>query len=301
MQTSMMDQKKQILRDIYDILVQIRYPNITTATVVNIEKTILEGVNRISLLSWLLTESDEKIAAELQKLKGPDLEAKLVQYYSNIGLCKDKDVLLGNCKLEEQLSTLNLLLEFIKVMLVESSNDENVKVESIDDILQILNYDSSGAKLSVTDPKLDYSKSLKYFDDIQKVLDDHQNLSSYSESDKEQSMEEIESSLEEEKEAMSEDDRNAMLTSEETKFLEAFSLDSLPVAKEKSINALYSMDLDIKDLYTNFSSLTQFLRAKHEISDITIPDGIEKMTTPLTKVIEDILISTEAIINMDHL
>ncbi|XP_076282489.1 uncharacterized protein LOC143209985 [Lasioglossum baleicum] len=295
----MMDQKKQTLSNIYDTLVQIRYPNITTATVENIEITILNGGNRIALLSWILTETDEKIAAELQKLKGPDLEAKLVQYYLKIGLCNDKDVLLGNCTLAEQLPTLNLLLEFIKTMLVKSSNDEDVKVVSIDEILQVLNDDSSDAILSVTDPKLDYSKSLKYFDNIQKVLDEHQNLSSHSEGDEEQSMEEIEVSLEEEKEAISENDRNAMLTSETMKFLEAFSLDSLPVAKEKSINTLYSMDSDIKDLYSNFSSLTEFLRARDEISD-TVIDGIEKMETPLTKVIEDILISTEAIMNMHN-
>ncbi|XP_076661235.1 uncharacterized protein LOC143365187 [Halictus rubicundus] len=299
-----MDQKKQTLSNIYVTLVQMRYPNITTATAENIEITILKGGNRISLLSWLLTEIDEKIAVELQKLKGSDLEDKLVQYYSKIGICNDKDVLLGNCILQEQLPTLNLLLDFMKLMhncqnIVESSNDEDVKVESIDDVLQVLkSHVSSDKILSVIDPKLNYSNSLKYFDDIQKVLDEYQSSSSYSEDHKEQSMEEIESPLKEEKEVISENDRDAMFTSEIIKLLEAFSLDSLPVAKEKSINTLYSMNSDIQDVYSNFFSLTQFLRAKDEICNTTIPDGIEKITTPLNKVIEDILISAEAIMNI---
>ncbi|XP_078039240.1 uncharacterized protein LOC144471239 [Augochlora pura] len=294
----MMDHKRELLTDIYNTLVQIRYPNITTATIENMEITILKGDNRISLLSWLLTKKCEKIAAELQTLKGSDLEARLVQYYCKIGICNDKDILLGNCTLEEQRSTLNLILDYMKLMFIESSNDKDSKLDSIDDISQVLNDESSDRMLAIIKPKLDYSEALQYFDDIKSVLNEHPDSSSSIESDKDHSVKEIESLLKVNEEVTSENDRDAIFFSENTKFLDAFSMQSLPVAKEKCIKSLYSMDSDIADLYSNFSSLTQFLKAKHEICNTTIPTGLEKMTTPLTKIIGDILNCTDTITNI---
>ncbi|XP_033331701.2 HAUS augmin-like complex subunit 7 [Megalopta genalis] len=293
-----MNHKRELLTDIYNTLVQIRYPNITTATIENMEITILTGENRISLLSWLLARKCEKISAELQTLKGSDLEARLVQYYCKIGICNDKDILLGNCSPQEQHSTLNLILDYMKSMFVESSNDTDTKVEPIDDILQVLNDESSDRMLAIVKPKLNYVESLQYFDDIKKVLNEYTNSSSSTESDKEHSIEEIELPLKVNEDVTSENDRNAMFTSENTKFLDAFSVESLPVVKEKSIKSLYSMDSDIEDLYSNFSSLKQFLKAKDEICNTTVPDGIEKMTTPLNKIIVDILTSTGTIMNI---
>lgn len=69
-----MDDIEETMSDIYNTLVQIRYPKITTATVKNLELTVLKGQNRISLLSWLLCEKSSSIAASLEKLKGPTLE-----------------------------------------------------------------------------------------------------------------------------------------------------------------------------------------------------------------------------------
>nr|XP_033331701.1 uncharacterized protein LOC117223506 [Megalopta genalis] len=293
-----MNHKRELLTDIYNTLVQIRYPNITTATIENMEITILTGENRISLLSWLLARKCEKISAELQTLKGSDLEARLVQYYCKIGICNDKDILLGNCSPQEQHSTLNLILDYMKSMFVESSNDTDTKVEPIDDILQVLNDESSDRMLAIVKPKLNYVESLQYFDNIKKVLNEYTNSSSSTESDKEHSIEEIELPLKVNEDVTSENDRNVMFTSENTKFVDAFSVESLPVVKEKSIKSLYSMDSDIEDLYSNFSSLKQFLKAKDEICNTTVPDGIEKMTTPLNKIIVDILTSTGTIMNI---
>ena len=61
-----MDDTEETISDIYNTLVQIRYPKITTATVKDVESTILKGQNRISLLSWLLCEQSSSIAATLE-------------------------------------------------------------------------------------------------------------------------------------------------------------------------------------------------------------------------------------------
>ncbi|XP_076234168.1 uncharacterized protein LOC143179055 isoform X2 [Calliopsis andreniformis] len=84
----------QLVFDIYNILVQIRYPKITTVTVKDVELVLLKGENRISLLSWLLSKKFSSIANELEKLEGQVLEDKLYEYYSGIGVCANKKFLL---------------------------------------------------------------------------------------------------------------------------------------------------------------------------------------------------------------
>ncbi|XP_015429687.1 PREDICTED: uncharacterized protein LOC107186356 [Dufourea novaeangliae] len=266
-----MDEKKEILSNIYNTLVQVRYPCITTVTTENIEEKILQGGNRISS-DLLITE-------------------KLLQYYSNIGICNDKDLLLGKCTLQEQFPTLRVLLNFAKFMYIESSDGEYTKKESIDDILQVFSNEDLNTMTSIIEPKLNYSESLKYFDELKKFLDEHQNLNSNSECEKEGNAngDELQGIKK-----ISEGDRDLLFDSENKKFLEAFStIDSWPTAKEESINSLYSMDSDMKDIYSNFSSLIQFLKTKNEICNSVIPEGLEKMITPLNEIIEDTLISTE--------
>lgn len=68
---------EELMTDFYNILVQIRYPKITTASIKNLELTILGGENRLSLLSWLLAEKSPATAVKLQKLKGTALEGLL--------------------------------------------------------------------------------------------------------------------------------------------------------------------------------------------------------------------------------
>ena len=65
---------EELMTDIYNTLLQIRYPKVTTAVANNVEITILSGENRLSLLSWLLAEKSPLIASKLQKLKGAALE-----------------------------------------------------------------------------------------------------------------------------------------------------------------------------------------------------------------------------------
>lgn len=69
-----MNDTEGIISDIYSSLVLMRYPKITTATVKHVESILLKGEDRISLLSWLLTQKSESVATELGRLEGSVLE-----------------------------------------------------------------------------------------------------------------------------------------------------------------------------------------------------------------------------------
>jgi hypothetical protein len=63
-----------VMTNIYDTLLRLRYPHITNAESRDLETTILTGENRVYLLSWLLTEGSPIIAADLAKLRDTALE-----------------------------------------------------------------------------------------------------------------------------------------------------------------------------------------------------------------------------------
>jgi len=69
-----MNDADDVMTNIYDTLLRLRYPHITNAESRDLEKTILTGENRVYLLSWLLTEGSPIIAADLAKLRDAALE-----------------------------------------------------------------------------------------------------------------------------------------------------------------------------------------------------------------------------------
>lgn len=288
-----MSNTEELMTDIYNTLVQIRYPKITTALANNIEVTILNGENRLSLLSWLLAEKFPLIASKLQKLKGAALEEELLRSYSEIGICTDKKLLMGNCLLKEQLPTLRLLLDFMKCLFLKSFDTEYDEKESTDDILNVyINEDSNTFTCNV-EPKLNYSESMQYFENLQKDLNEHQELSSTFESKKEEFV--VEQVSKDEKKKTNENDRDLLFNEEKKNFIEAYSsIDSWSPFNTKSVkNKSYSMDADINDIYSKFSSLTQFLQAKEEILNANIPKEIGKLNTPLNETVENIVTHTE--------
>ncbi|XP_076663711.1 uncharacterized protein LOC143366477 [Andrena cerasifolii] len=294
-----MDDSEETMSDIYNTLVQIRYPEITTATVKNVELTILKGQNRISLLSWLLCEKSSSTAATLEKLKGPALEAKLLQHYSEIGICVNKDLLLGNCTLQKQLPTLKLLLDFMKCMYIQPSA-QHISKEAVDDILQMCIKEDSDIMTSDTEPKLSYSESLQYFDNLEKYVLEHQESNSTHYAEKDEHDAEHEARMIEDRKGINEDDRNLLFNAETKKFIEAFSnIGSWPMPNVRNANnSLHSMDDDIKSICSNFSSLTKFLQAREGILNATIPKGLDRMTTPLTEIVEDNVIRSEELSNV---
>lgn len=308
---------EELMTDFYNILVQIRYPKITTASIKNLELTILGGENRLSLLSWLLAEKSPATAVKLQKLKGTALEEELLTSYSEIGICSNKKLLLGNCSLEKQIPTLRLLLDFIKCIFIESSEIKYDIKKSTDDILNVYTIEDSNTFTYNIEPQLNYSESIEYFDNLQKCLNEHQELSSICKSEnKEYLMEHdpcevicnwnitekgmIFNETDENKEN-NKIDQDLLFNEEKKKFIETFSsiesCNSIFDAKTVT-NNIHSMDADINDIYTNFSSLTQFLQARKEILETNIPKEIKKSNTPLSEIIENTVRNTEEAINI---
>jgi len=69
-----MNDADDVMTNIYDTLLHLRYPYITNAESRDLETTILTGENRVYLLSWILTEGSPNIAVDLAKLKDAALE-----------------------------------------------------------------------------------------------------------------------------------------------------------------------------------------------------------------------------------
>ncbi|KAK9310184.1 hypothetical protein QLX08_000459 [Tetragonisca angustula] len=306
---------EELMTDIYYTLLQIRYPKITTVVANNVEITILSGENRLLLLSWLLTEKSPQIASKFQKLKGAALEEELLRSYSEIGICTDKKLLLGNCPLKEQLPTLRLLLDFMKCLFLKSSDTKSNEKESIDDILNVYINEDPNTFMCNIEPKLNYSESMQYFENLQSNLNKHQESSPICKSENEEHVMEqvseeannhnLESLFNEEKTEENEKEANDhnldLLFNEEKKnFMEAYSsVDSwLKFNMESVKNNSYSMDNDINNIYTNFSSLIQFLQAKEEILNANIPKEIKKLNTPLNEIIGNTVTHTEEAANI---
>ncbi|CAK9813493.1 hypothetical protein ANTPLA_LOCUS7860 [Anthophora plagiata] len=283
---------KEFMTDVYNTLVQIRYPRITTTVAENIESTVLSGENRVSLLSWLLTEKSPTIASKLQKLKGADLKAQLLKYYSEIGICNDEELLLGDCPLEKQLSTLKLLLDFIKCIFIESCDTECNEKKSINDILNVYINEDPNRIASNIEPKLNYSESVEYFNNLEKFLKEYQDSSSVSEHEKEIHVEECH--FKDEEDEGDKEYQDSLFNTEKAKFIEAFStIESWSVNNANDMHNSHSMDTDINEIYLNFSSLKQFLQAKEEISNVNIRKEINKLNTALSEIIEDAVTNTE--------
>ncbi|CAK9813495.1 hypothetical protein ANTPLA_LOCUS7860 [Anthophora plagiata] len=247
---------KEFMTDVYNTLVQIRYPRITTTVAENIESTVLSGENRVSLLSWLLTEKSPTIASKLQKLKGADLKAQLLKYYSEIGICNDEELLLGDCPLEKQLSTLKLLLDFIKCIFIESCDTECNEKKSINDILNVYINEDPNRIASNIEPKLNYSESVEYFNNLEKFLKEYQDSSSVSEHEKEIHVEECH--FKDEEDEGDKEYQDSLFNTEKAKFIEAFStIESWSVNNANDMHNSHSMDTDINEIYLNFSSLKQ--------------------------------------------
>lgn len=65
---------KDVITSIYNTLVSLRYPHIANAESEDLEATVLNGEDRLRLLSWLLVEQLPSLIDHLEKLKDTALE-----------------------------------------------------------------------------------------------------------------------------------------------------------------------------------------------------------------------------------
>ncbi|XP_018372549.1 PREDICTED: uncharacterized protein LOC108767287 isoform X2 [Trachymyrmex cornetzi] len=166
-----MNDVNDVMTSIYDTLLHLRYPHITNTESKDLEATILSGENRICLLSWLLTEKLPSIVAHLGKLKNSALEDQVFEYYSRIGICNNKDVLLGKCSLKEQLPTLKLLLDFMRKVYVKPITSTNETEGALADIFKLCTNDTDQASsLSAIKPKIIYAEAIKYFEKSEREI-----------------------------------------------------------------------------------------------------------------------------------
>lgn len=186
----------------------------------------------------------------------------------------------------------------MKCVFIEASDIEYKEEESIDDLLNVYINEDLSTLTSNVEPKLNYAESLQYFDNLQKELIEYQELLSTCDLKKE---EQTRKCIKEDEENQGiEEDRNLLFNTEKKKFIEAFSsIGSWPMFNTKNTKAnLYSMDADIQKIYSNFSSLTQFLQAKEEISNANIPKEISKINTSLNEIVGDAVTATEETLNV---
>ncbi|XP_046817690.1 uncharacterized protein LOC124423690 [Vespa crabro] len=288
----MMSTIDMIMSDFYNVLFKLRYPEITKAEPDNISSIIFSGDNRIHLLSWLLTEKVPNIANDLEKLEGSALHDKLAMYYSQLGICINKDILLGNCTLEEQLPTLTLLLQFVKNVYINSIDVPTNEEESIANLLKI-HFTEDTNNPSNTSIKQSYSEAVKYFEDLQKLDDSNEsnNISTIKNSsvDSENNVEQ--NNIKEQK--------NFIVQIE--KFMDTYNMiSSWPVSHTRNENTKENnMDSNIKSIHSNFMIFKQMLHMKDEISKLKLPSASQKINynRSLNSLVEDIMISTDETID----
>ncbi|XP_071628262.1 uncharacterized protein [Temnothorax longispinosus] len=288
-----MNDADDVMTSIYDTLLNLRYPHITNVESRDLEATILSGENRISLLSWLLTEKSSSIVAHLGELRNAALEDQLFEYYSQIGICDNKDVLLGKCSLKEQLPTLRLLLDFMRKVYMEPFASTNETEGTPTDIIKLCIDDADQASsLSVIKPQISYVEAIKYFEESEKEMLNND-------------CGEIRPNLPEDLHAETDDrlvneEQDALFDKEKEKFMEAFhTISSWPV-KVKSLDKDISDSIcsNIKSICSDFSSFKKVLQAKEEISNVKLAKGLPKTAAPLNAIIEDIVIYNEELRNL---
>lgn len=288
-----MNDANDVLTSIYDILINLRYPHITNAESKDLEATILSGENRICLLSWLLTEKSPLINTHLKKLKDAALEDQLFEYYSHIGICNNKDILLGKCSLKDQLPTLGLLLDFMKEVYLKPLISINETERTLLDIIKLYIDDGNQISSLSVKPKVSYAEGIKYFKKIETEMSSND-------------CEDIKANLAEDSYVETDDDRlindeqNALFEKEKEKFIETFQTVSCWPVQTRNLDKDISDSIcsDIKSICSDFNTLKKVLQAKDEIFNMKdLAKELPKTTTPLSKVIEDIVICNEELEN----
>lgn len=272
-----------IMREFYNVLYKLRYPKITQVEPENIASIIFTGENRISLLSWLLAEKIPHIATILGKLEGPTLEDELAKYYSQLGICINKDILLGKCTLEAQLPTLTLLLEFIKNVHVDTIDISNSRTESIANL--ITEYLTENADTNNLDNVIPKTKS--------QVANKSEKLKKGSESysqDKTSTAEELSSN----DIKLNDNERKENFISQMDKFIDAYkSVSSWPTSNMKIKNTKENdLNTCIKNIHSDFTVLKQVLHMTNEIPKLAIKEPPER-NTPLNSIVEDMVTSID--------
>ncbi|XP_034937095.1 uncharacterized protein [Chelonus insularis] len=105
-----MNNINEVISNLYEALVLIRYPGIAQVDISNLESTVAKN-NRIPMLHWLASHSLS--IGDPNSNPPSDDETSIVQWYTELGVCTNREALLGECSLKDQLDTLVRLTHFV--------------------------------------------------------------------------------------------------------------------------------------------------------------------------------------------
>uniref|UniRef100_A0ABD2VXI2 HAUS augmin-like complex subunit 6 N-terminal domain-containing protein n=1 Tax=Trichogramma kaykai TaxID=54128 RepID=A0ABD2VXI2_9HYME len=290
---SFMANKDSIIRNLYDVLEKLRYPEIAQIQYKEFENTILTGSKRLDLLHWILIESPGFNASSFNKLKEDSLADKIIKCYGQIGLCNDENVLLGKCPIEKQVQFLSLLVLLVKS--VHLSNSDLSKNDHLD-IEKIDRKDDESIQLdkpTVTDFSPHESPNVKEKTDITEItIDETMELANLKHLC-----------------ALAKDSMKVLTESkvnEDDSMMENFSnsfqkIISLPEQLEHSND--YSKHYpdfcnDLKNIYTEFTMINKIQMNETSIKTRYIPDYDNKVPRPLAAAIKNSLVLIEQACNV---
>ncbi|XP_033227609.1 uncharacterized protein LOC117179693 [Belonocnema kinseyi] len=282
-----MSNEKRIIMDVYEALIQLQYPKITLVNPKDVETQILTGENRVCLLSWLLHQNPKFTFPPLNKLKGAALEEELFKYYSQIGICSDKDKLLGKCSLKSQISTLKLLLLFMRNINANQKTEDEADKVSISDTLQEyfekdVNIIPAGFSIST---KLTQAETNKYIEETKMRAEEVRTMISDS---KDQVPESKSKSSVEERLASIQEVQNEKYKPSLEKFTESFkNLDTGPQAQKRPLQNSFNMNEIICKMESSLSTIKQALYCKDDIMRLSIPTGLHSFNSPLLETVDD--------------
>ncbi|XP_015600368.1 uncharacterized protein LOC107270149 [Cephus cinctus] len=288
---------EEVITDLYNILIHLEYPGVAETSLKDFEPVILYGSNRTKLLSWLISKNSEHLGVCLENLQDTALQDKLNEYYFEMGICNNKDELMGKSTNSAQLAFLKRLRIFMNNMVVTHLNISNpIGKKTVEQILNDLNKGTNIIPSSCNIRKnVEAVKAASYIEKVKKSLTEIEDL---------QILYDPESQFVAEEEIpnneCNNDAKDSLFTAAK-QFLTGFEM---PVSSTPSTAGEYSerykkcMDHEIQNLYENFSSLNPILHSRTMLSNFMNIDLLDKINTPLTQVMEDTVIHIEEIHNL---
>ncbi|KAK0175300.1 hypothetical protein PV327_009060 [Microctonus hyperodae] len=289
-----------VITNLYEALVLVRYPGIAQIDLSNFQNTVLAENNRKQLLHWLLVQSINIVDSTLN-IPSAD-ETLLVEWYSQFGVCIDKNALLCQCPLTEQLDTLVNLTEFIMNVLGTDDNNPPDVSDLDQDLLQNyiqnkINLFPSSHNLSIRN--LTHRETQQYIKSKNQGLKDQENNIHNG-----SNVDGVENSSVSKNTAKIKDLKvNQPLNSAVLEeFCEVFrSVDTRNKSEcETSEKDLKSVDNCIESIDTKFTTFNKTLCCKTELSNAVIPTDLNIGSSPLNQVIQEIVIGFENLSQLNN-
>ncbi|XP_043276583.1 uncharacterized protein [Venturia canescens] len=290
--TVVMDNVEVVLDELYDKLLQIKYPGVAKATRNDMQDIVLACENRVFLLSWLFGKVSDVNGKEFTDKPN---ESTVVQWYSEMGISDDPEVLMGRVPIKNQIFTLKRLLLFINsVCLVDQPcNNGQVDVLDLYKLTQKLSYNGALQVLEHCRDRLNKTtvnnqKSYENQNDllangINRTVDNHDD---HAEPENELSQSES-----------NPDTSNCSDLKERiSKFLTAFenaSTWSKPDNCESKAVPSKPMDHCIQNVYSNMTTLKESFQSKDQIANCATIEPLKRQDMALDCTIENIVIAIE--------